>query len=166
MSWSATSTHFFNTSRDGHSTTSLGSLFQCLTTLSVKKFFPIPNLNLPWHNLRPFPQERARSWSDTSCSLVRALPPLTCARLIYSCISVSPSFPLSAPLSLCRTLLPRSRRVLALALAVCPCPAWQGWDRVPRPPSPTAPTSGAGGSLVVSQLCKFYIVRVFLGRTG
>ena len=34
-----------NTSKDGDSTTSLGSLFQCLTTLSVKKFLLIPNLN-------------------------------------------------------------------------------------------------------------------------
>ena len=33
------STCLLNTSRDGDSTTSLGSLFQCLTTLSVKKFF-------------------------------------------------------------------------------------------------------------------------------
>ncbi|KAK4822235.1 hypothetical protein QYF61_011876 [Mycteria americana] len=41
--------------RDGDSTTSLGSLFQCLTTLSVKKFFLTSNLNLPWLNLRPFP---------------------------------------------------------------------------------------------------------------
>ncbi|KAK4824318.1 LOW QUALITY PROTEIN: hypothetical protein QYF61_013593 [Mycteria americana] len=41
--------------RGGDSTTSLGSLFQCLTTLSVKKFFLIPNLSLPWCNLRPFP---------------------------------------------------------------------------------------------------------------
>ncbi|KAK4821803.1 hypothetical protein QYF61_003832 [Mycteria americana] len=39
---------------DGDSTTSLGSLFQCLTTLLVKKFFLISNLNLPWRNLRPF----------------------------------------------------------------------------------------------------------------
>jgi len=31
---------------DGDSTTSMGSLFQCLTTLSVKKFFLISNLNL------------------------------------------------------------------------------------------------------------------------
>ena len=30
-------------------------LFQCLTTLSVKKFFLISNLKLPWHNLRLFP---------------------------------------------------------------------------------------------------------------
>lgn len=34
------------------STTSLGSLFQCLTTLSVKRFFPISNLNLPCCRLR------------------------------------------------------------------------------------------------------------------
>uniref|UniRef100_A0A8V0XGV5 EH domain-containing protein n=1 Tax=Gallus gallus TaxID=9031 RepID=A0A8V0XGV5_CHICK len=47
--------HFKHTSRDGDSTTSLGSLFQCLTTLSVKKFFLIFKLNLPWCNLRPFP---------------------------------------------------------------------------------------------------------------
>ncbi|KAK4813638.1 hypothetical protein QYF61_014398 [Mycteria americana] len=46
---------FLNSSRDGDSTTSLGSLFQCLITLSVKKFFQIANLNLPWCNLRPFP---------------------------------------------------------------------------------------------------------------
>ena len=55
MSLSTTSKQFLNTSRDGDSTTSLRSLFQCLTTLSVKKFFLISNLNLPWCNLRPFP---------------------------------------------------------------------------------------------------------------
>ena len=41
------STRFLNISRDGDSTTSLGSLFQCLTILSVKKFFLVSNLNLP-----------------------------------------------------------------------------------------------------------------------
>ena len=41
MSWSATSTWFFSSSRDGDSTTALGSLVQHLTTLSVKKFFLI-----------------------------------------------------------------------------------------------------------------------------
>ncbi|KAK4831211.1 hypothetical protein QYF61_016048 [Mycteria americana] len=46
---------FFNSSRDGDFTTSLDTLFQCLTTLSVKKFFLISNLNLPWCNLRPPP---------------------------------------------------------------------------------------------------------------
>ena len=40
-------TWFSNTSRDGDSTPALSSLFQCLTTLSVKKFFLISNLNLP-----------------------------------------------------------------------------------------------------------------------
>ena len=46
---------FWNTSRDRDSTTPLGSRFQCLTTLSVEKFFLISNLNLPWHNLKPLP---------------------------------------------------------------------------------------------------------------
>ncbi|KAK4828289.1 hypothetical protein QYF61_024954 [Mycteria americana] len=55
MSLSTMSTRPLNTSRDGDSTTSLGSLFQCLTTLLVKKFFLISNLNFPWCNLRPFP---------------------------------------------------------------------------------------------------------------
>jgi len=44
-----------NTFRDGDSTTSLGSPFQCLTTLLEKIFFLISSLNLPWCNLRPFP---------------------------------------------------------------------------------------------------------------
>jgi len=47
MSLSTRPTCYLNTSRDGDSTTSLGSLFQCLTTLSVKKFFLISNLKLP-----------------------------------------------------------------------------------------------------------------------
>ncbi|KAK4821778.1 LOW QUALITY PROTEIN: hypothetical protein QYF61_000839 [Mycteria americana] len=51
----ARSCAFTNYLLDGDSTASLGSLFQCLTTLSVKKFFLISNLNLPWCNLRPFP---------------------------------------------------------------------------------------------------------------
>ena len=41
------STHLLNTSTDGDSTTSLGSLFQHVITLSVKKFFLISNLNKP-----------------------------------------------------------------------------------------------------------------------
>ena len=55
MFLSATSTCFLNTSRDGDSTTSLGSLCQCLTTLSEKNFFLISNLNLPWHYVKPLP---------------------------------------------------------------------------------------------------------------
>lgn len=31
-----------------------GHLFQCLNTLSVKEFFPVSNLNLPWNNLSHF----------------------------------------------------------------------------------------------------------------
>jgi len=41
--------------RDDDSTVSLGNLFQCLKTLSVKKFFLLSNPNLSWCNLRPFP---------------------------------------------------------------------------------------------------------------
>ena len=55
MYLSATSPHFMNTSRDSDSTTSLGSLCQCLATLPEKKFFLISNLNLPWCNIRPLP---------------------------------------------------------------------------------------------------------------
>ena len=32
-----------------------GNLFQCLTTLSVKVFFLMSSLNLPWRNSRPLP---------------------------------------------------------------------------------------------------------------
>ena len=55
MSPSTTSKHSLNTSRDGDSTTSLGSPFQCLTTLLEKKLSLKSNLNLPWHNLKTFP---------------------------------------------------------------------------------------------------------------
>ena len=55
ISLSAMSMWLLNTSRDGDSTTALGSPFQCLTTHSVKKYFLISSLNLPWCNLRPLP---------------------------------------------------------------------------------------------------------------
>jgi len=55
MSLSATSPHFLNTSIAGESTTSLGNLFQYLTTFSEKKFFLISLVNFFWHNLMPFP---------------------------------------------------------------------------------------------------------------
>jgi len=44
-----------NTSRDGASTDSLGSLFQHLTTLIEKNFPLMSKLNLPSFNLKPFP---------------------------------------------------------------------------------------------------------------
>lgn len=40
---------------DGDACTFLDSLFQCLTSLLLKTFSLIPNLNIPWQNLRPFP---------------------------------------------------------------------------------------------------------------
>ncbi|KAK4808555.1 hypothetical protein QYF61_009858 [Mycteria americana] len=43
----------WNVSRDGASTTSLGNLFQCLTTLIVKNFFLKSSLNLPFLSLKP-----------------------------------------------------------------------------------------------------------------
>ena len=43
----ATSSLALNASRDGASTASLGNLFQCVTTLWVKNFLLIANLNLP-----------------------------------------------------------------------------------------------------------------------
>lgn len=53
MSLSATSIRFLNTSRDVDFTMSPGSLFQCLTTLFMKKFFLTSNPNLSWSNLKP-----------------------------------------------------------------------------------------------------------------
>jgi len=47
MTLRATSTPFFSSSRDGDTTFSVGSLFQCLTILSKKEFFLISNLNPP-----------------------------------------------------------------------------------------------------------------------
>ena len=51
----AASSLALNASRDGASTTSFGNLFQCVTTLRVKNFLLISNLNLPYLSLKPFP---------------------------------------------------------------------------------------------------------------
>lgn len=51
MSPSAKSTRLLNTPKDCDSTTSLSSLFQCLTNLLGKNFFLVSSLNLPWFNL-------------------------------------------------------------------------------------------------------------------
>ena len=55
MSLSAVSALSLTTSRDSNPTASLGSLFQCVTTLLEKKCFLTPSLAVPWYNLRPFP---------------------------------------------------------------------------------------------------------------
>jgi len=54
MSWSVPSICFLNLSKEGDSTTSMGSPFHCLAILSEIKFFIILDLHLPWCNLRPF----------------------------------------------------------------------------------------------------------------
>jgi len=43
-----------NSSSDGAATISLGNLFLCLTTLSVKNVLLTSNLNLSSFNLKPF----------------------------------------------------------------------------------------------------------------
>jgi len=50
MSLSTTSTLLLNTSRDGGSTTALGSVLHCLTTLSMNNFFLMSSLNFSWCN--------------------------------------------------------------------------------------------------------------------
>ncbi|NXW03176.1 LTN1 ligase, partial [Fregetta grallaria] len=50
-----------NVPRDGASTASLGNMFQCFTTLIVKKIFLISSLNLPSFSLKPLPLVKARS---------------------------------------------------------------------------------------------------------
>ena len=54
-----------NTPGDGDLTTSLGSLCCCITTLYEIKPFLIPNLTLPWCNLRPSPLVQACSCFHT-----------------------------------------------------------------------------------------------------
>ncbi|KAK4814524.1 hypothetical protein QYF61_021625 [Mycteria americana] len=99
MSQSATSTRFLNSSRDGDSTTSLGSLFQCLMTLSVKKFFLISNLNLSWSNLRPFPL--VPSLAAVESDEVSPQPPFLQAK--------QPQVPQPLPISLVLQTLPQLR---------------------------------------------------------
>jgi len=106
MALSATSTRLWNTSKDGDSTTSLGSLCHCLTALAEKKFSLISNLNLPWHNVKPFtfvlsllPGRRGRP------------PPLYNPSVIFLC-----------HIQLCRTCS-------ASAAAVSSCASPQEWHR-------------------------------------
>jgi len=61
MSLSTTYKCFFNTSRDGDSITSMGRLFQHLTTFVEKKFFLISNLKIIiiFHFCKGYQQEGA-----------------------------------------------------------------------------------------------------------
>lgn len=49
-------------------TTSLGNLFQCLTSLWVKNFFLTPNVNFPSFSLKPFPLALSLSDHVKYCS--------------------------------------------------------------------------------------------------
>lgn len=51
----ATYAYLYNTSSEGDSITSVGSLFQRQATFLLQKVFPISNLNVSWHNLKSFP---------------------------------------------------------------------------------------------------------------
>ena len=61
-------------------TTSLGSLFQCMTTLSVKNLFLISSLNLPCHSLTPFPQVLSLVTKENRSA---PAPPLPLVRKLY-----------------------------------------------------------------------------------
>jgi len=97
MSWSAPSTRFLNPCTDGDSSTALGSLFQCLTTLSAKKFFLIANLNLPWHNLRPLPRNLLEMGTPNSApTAAGAEPPTPSFCPSRPTLACSPPFPSSS----------------------------------------------------------------------
>jgi len=125
MSLSATSTCLLNISRGCDSTTSLGSLSQCLTTLSVKKFFLISNLNLPWCNLRPLPlscyleKETDSHLPTTSSFWVVVESNNVSLSLLFSRlnnpsshIQLASDHQSSLSRSLCRDFLPSSRSTL------------------------------------------------------
>lgn len=70
--------HALHTPRDGNSATSLSSLFLLLNALSMKKIFLIPNLNLSWYNLMPFPPVLSLVTWKKSLTLTLLQPPLRC----------------------------------------------------------------------------------------
>ena len=91
MSLSATSKSFLNISRDGDSTTSLGSPFQLLTTVS-KMIFLMSNLKLPWCNLQPFPLILSLvTWEKRPTS---TLPQPTSPQVVEESDKVTPDPPL------------------------------------------------------------------------
>ena len=62
-------------SKDGASTASLGNLCQCLTTLTVKNFFLISNLILPFFLGKPFPLVLSPETLLKSLSPTETFPP-------------------------------------------------------------------------------------------
>lgn len=59
----------------GAMTTSLGCLFQCSTTLSVKILLLISSLNLAWLSFMPFSQVLSWEWRNGQLFLCSVLPP-------------------------------------------------------------------------------------------
>ena len=89
MSLNTTSKHSLNTSRVGDSTTSLGSPFQCLTTLSV--IFSIAQMESPLVQIKAIPFSRI-----TSYMVEEAGPQLTTTSLqvVIESNKVSPEPPI------------------------------------------------------------------------
>ena len=73
---------FFNTSKDGDSTTSLGNLLQCSTIPTVKKF----GLTFKWHllyfSLCPWPLVLSRDTTEKSLALSPLLLPISWQTLV------------------------------------------------------------------------------------
>lgn len=74
MSLSTISRHLLNASGDENSTTSLGSQYQCVTTLPMKKFLLTSRMHLGlhhWCNVRPFPHILSLfSWEKAAAAMV------------------------------------------------------------------------------------------------
>lgn len=64
-----------NSDRHEASTTSLGSLFQCLSNFTVKNFFPMSILTIPWHSYVHSHISCHQSWwAETSTSFCASPP--------------------------------------------------------------------------------------------
>jgi len=100
MSVSTTSKLFLNTSRNGDSTTSLWSLFQCLTTLSVKKIFLISSSEacvvreLPNNNKNMVSSEKQEKQKSKRTNKTKAKQPIKQNVVYLSSITFNISFPL------------------------------------------------------------------------
>lgn len=91
MSLSATSTHFRDTFRDGDSTTPLGSPFQCLTVLPVKKFLLITHLNPPAAISLSFsPSHHSEYFTFLKISLAKWKSKRTLNNGVKLCLTLSP----------------------------------------------------------------------------
>lgn len=85
---SAISTPFLNSYSGGDSFVSLGNLLQCFTNLSVKNFFPIANLRLPWNNLGPFSLIMSPVTWEKRSILTLELPPYRSLQVISHSMSL------------------------------------------------------------------------------